>query len=207
MGRQRARWRSSCTYRARSPGASAEHVRRPDHDRIADLFCDLARFRRIARNAALRLAQPQLADQLVESVAVFREINGVRRRAEDRHVRAFQRFGELKRRLAAELHDHPMQRAIAALGIDDLDHVFGRQRFEIKPIRSVVVGRHGLRIAIDHDGLVANFLQCEAGMAAAIVELDALPDTVWPAAEDHHFLLVRRPRLVRGLARERRFVG
>jgi len=32
-------------------------------------------------------------------------------------------LGELERRLAAELHDHAVQLALAALGVDDLDHV------------------------------------------------------------------------------------
>ncbi len=100
-----------------------------------------------------------------------------------------------------------MQRAVAALLGDDLQHVFGRQRLEVEPVRGVVVGRHRLRIAIDHDGLVAGLFQREAGMAAAIVELDALADAVRPAAEDDDLLAVRRRALVRRVACERRLVG
>src|SRR5471032_2451804 len=44
-------------------------------------------------------------------------------------------------------------------------------------------------------------------MAAAIVELDTLPDAIWPAAQDHHFFLVRGSGLIRRLACERRLVG
>ena len=112
-----------------------------------------------------------------------------------------------KRSLAAELHDHAVQRAVAALGVDDLQHVFRRQRLEIKPVGGVVVGRHRFRIAIDHDGFVARLLQREAGMAAAIVEFDALADAVRAAAENDDLLLVGWRRLVGDLSGERRLVG
>jgi hypothetical protein len=65
---------------------------------------------------------------------------------------------ELERRLAAELHDHAVQRAVLALGVDDFEHVLGRQRFEIEPVGGVVVGRHRLRIAVDHDGIIAGIV-------------------------------------------------
>ena len=45
----------------------------------------------------------------------------------------------------------PTQLARRLLGAQDLQHVLGRQRLEIEPVRGVVVGRHGLRIAVDHD--------------------------------------------------------
>ena len=64
----------------------------------------------------------------------FGQIDRVRGGAEDRHVGLFQRTREFQRRLAAELHDHAMQRAVGAFGGDDLEHVFGRQRLEIQPV-------------------------------------------------------------------------
>ena len=65
------------------------------------------------------------------------------------------------------------------------------QRLEIEPVGGVVIGRDGFRIAVDHDGLIALRRQREGGMAAAIVELDALADAVGPAAQDDD-LLARR---------------
>ena len=47
----------------------------------------------------------EFLDQRIETVAVFGEIDGVGRGAEDRHARGFERCGELQRRLSAELHD------------------------------------------------------------------------------------------------------
>ena len=96
----------------------------------------------------------------------------------------------------------PCSVPLRALGVDDLEHVLGGERLEIEPVGGVVVGRHRLRIAVDHDGLVADSLQREGGMAAAIVELDALADAVRPAAEDDDLLLVGR-RAPRRRARRR----
>ena len=109
-------------------------------------------------------------------------------------LRLLKRLGELERRLAAELHDDAVQRAVGALGVDDLEHVLGGERLEIEPVGGVVVGRHRLRIAVDHDGLVAGFLEREGGVAAAIVELDALADAVRAAAENDDLLFVASAR-------------
>ena len=87
---------------------------------------------------------------------------------------------QVERRLPAELHDH----ALRLLGLDDVQHVLERQRLEVQPVGGVVVGADRLRVAVDHDRLVAQVAQREAGMDAAVVELDALADAVRPAAQD-----------------------
>ena len=187
--------------------AAAQHVGRTDHDRIADLVGDGARRVRRGGDAVLRLAHFELVEQRLEAVAVFGEIDHVGRGAEDRHLGLLQMLGELERGLAAELHDDAMQRAIAAFGIDDLQYVFRRQRLEIEPVGGVVVGRHRFRIAVDHDGLVADFLQREGGVTAAIVEFDTLADAVGTAAENDDLLFVGRRRLIDHRAVKRRLVG
>jgi hypothetical protein len=101
-----------------------------------------------------------LMQQLLEPVAVLGQVDHVRRGAEDRNAGLFQRVGELQRRLAAELHDHAEQLALGLFELQDLQHVFGGQRLEIEPVRGVVVGRHRLRVAVDHD-------RFEAGVLAA----------------------------------------
>ena len=78
---------------------------------------------------------------------------------------------------------------------DDLEHVLQRQRLEVQPVGSVVVGGDGLRVAVDHDGLEAVFAQRKRRVHAAVVELDALADAVGPAAQHHDFLAAGRPRL------------
>ena len=93
---------------------------------------------------------------------------------------------QLQRRLAAVLHDHA-QRLFHG---DDLEHVFQRHRLEVQAVAGVVVGGHRLRVAVDHDGLVAVLAHRQRRMHAAVVELDALADAVGPAAQ-HHDLLAR----------------
>ena len=137
----------------------------------------------------------ELVDQLLEALAVLGEVDRVGRGAEDRDAGGLERLGQLERRLAAELHDQAQQLAGAALDLDQLDHVLGGQRLEVQAVGGVVVGRHGLRIAVDHDGLVAGLAQRVDGMDAAIVELDALADAVRPAAQDDDLLPVGRLRL------------
>ena len=68
--------------------------------------------RRRFGDAVPRLLQPELADQLLEAVAVLGEVDHVRRGAEDRHLGLLERVGELQRRLPAELHDDAVERPV-----------------------------------------------------------------------------------------------
>ncbi len=88
----------------------------------------LARLGGGAGDAVFRLAQFQLLQQLGEAVAVFGEVDGVGRGAENGHAACFECLGELQRRLAAELDDDAVERAVLLLGMDDLEHVLGGQR-------------------------------------------------------------------------------
>ena len=96
--------------------------------------------------------------------------------------------GQPQRRLPAELHDH----AVRPLHGDDLEHVLEGQRLEVEPVAGVVVRRDGLGVAVHHDRLDARLAQREGRVHAAVVELDALPDPVRPAAEDHDLAARRR---------------
>ena len=66
----------------------------------------------------------------------------------------------------------------------DLEHVLERERLEVQLVRDVEVGRDGLGVGVDHDRLVSLLAERQRGAHAAVVELDALPDPVGPAAED-----------------------
>jgi hypothetical protein len=76
--------------------------------------------------------------------------------------------------------------------IADVEDVFEGEGFEEEFVGGVVIGGDGLGVGVDHDGLVAEFLECEGGVDAAVVELDALADSVRSAAEDDDFLFVGR---------------
>ena len=99
---------------------------------------------------------------------------------------------EVERSLAAELHDDAEWFFLP----DNVNDVFEGQRLEIQTIRRVVIRRHRLRIAIDHDGFKTLFLEGERCMAAAIIEFNSLPDPIGSAAENHDLLSIRRLGLV-----------
>src|SRR5690606_27178643 len=56
------------------------------------------------------------------------------------------------------------------------EHDLGRQWFEAQAVVRVVVGRHALGAAVDHEGLEPVQAQRHGCMHAAEVEFDALPD-------------------------------
>ena len=127
---------------------------------------------------------------MLETFAIFGAVNRIRRRADDRHTEFFQARDELERGLAAELHDD----ALRFFEPHDLEHVFERHRLEVQPVRHVEVGRHGLRVAVDHDRFEAVLAHRQRGVHAAVVEFDALPDTVGTAAEHDDLVAARRFR-------------
>src|SRR5205823_5682347 len=89
--------------------------------------------------------------------------------------------GEIQWGLSAELDDHTDRCSSLGLVLIDSQHVFKSQRFKVEPVAGVVVGRYRLRVAIDHDGFITIFTQRKGRVAAAVIELDALADAVWPA--------------------------
>src|SRR5205085_664062 len=76
--------------------------------------------------------------------------------------------GQAERRLPPELDDDTAR----ILPADQGDRIFERQRLEVELVRRVVVGAHGLGVAVDHDRLEAVIPKCQGRMDAAVVELD-----------------------------------
>ena len=119
---------------------------------------------------------------------VLGELDALGRRADHVDAIFLQRSREVQRRLAAKLHDHP----VALFLLINFQHILERQRLEVEAVAGVVVGRNGLGIRVHHHALVAHFTEGEARVHAAVVELDALADTVRAAAENHDFLFAAR---------------
>ena len=173
-------------------GAAAEHVRRAHEARVADVRRALHRLLDARRGAVRRLRQPELARDLLEPAPVLGDVDRVGRRAEDRNAGCFERARELERRLPAELHDH----ADRLLAVHDLEHVLERERLEVQLVRRVEVGRDGLGVRVDHDRLVAPLPERDHRAHTAVVELDALADSVRARAEDHDRRAAAARRLV-----------
>ena len=187
--------------------APAQHIGRADHQRIANTPCNFKGFRIGMGNAVDRLLETKIVEQFLEPLAIFGQINGVGRGAQDRDALGFQRVGQFQRRLPAELHDHPVQRAVFLLDAQDFKDMFQCERFEIQPVRSVVISADRLGVAVDHDRFIARVGQRETGVTAAVVKLDPLPDPVRTAAQNDHFLAIARAGLAFHIAHRGGFVG
>ena len=166
-------------------GSAAEHERRADHQRVADLRGDLQRLVEVAGHAGLRLRDAQFPHHLAEAIAILGQFDRLGRSSQDLHARLGQLGRNVQRRLSAELDDH----ALGLLLLVDAQHVFDGQRLEIELVRRIVVGRDGFRVAVDHDRLDPFVPQREGGVDAAIVELDPLADAVRAATQNHHLAI------------------
>ncbi len=132
------------------------------------------------------MSQSEFVDQAAEQFTVFGGVDRVDAGADDRHAGLFQTTSQVERRLATELNDH----TIGLHRIADVQHVFDRQRFEEQDVRCVVVGADRFRVAVDHDRFDAHFLQGKRSVAAAIIELDALADSVGATTQNDDPFLV-----------------
>ena len=72
----------------------------------------------------------------------------------------------------------------------NLEHVFEADRFEVKLVGGIVVGRNRFGVAVHHDGFVTHFAESHCSVAAAVVEFDTLTDSVRATAENHNLLRV-----------------
>ena len=95
------------------------------------------------------LLDTQLVQHRREQFPILRPFNAFGGSADDRHSCVGEATREVQGRLAAKLHNHPV-RLLFVVNIEDF---LQRQRLEVQPVRGVVVGRHGLRVAVDHDRL------------------------------------------------------
>ena len=144
----------------------------------------------------LRARDLEIAQQASEPLAVLREVDRLERRAEDRVAGRLDRARQLQRGLTAELDDD----ALGLLAFADGEHGGRVERLEVQAVGGVVVGRHRLRVAVDHDRLVAERAERLHGVHAAVVELDPLADAVRAGAEDDDALLVAGGRRLVALA-------
>src|SRR5437879_2844967 len=97
---------------------------------------------------------------------------------------------EIDGRLAAELDDD----ALGLLPVQDVQHVFGRQRLEVEAVGDIEVGGDGLGVVVDDDGGVARFTERPDAVDAGIIELNSLADADGAGAEHDHFLAGFRHR-------------
>ena len=172
--------------------ATTEHVAGANQNWISDSLSDRSCAFKVRSGSVRWLQQTGLVEDRLKALPIFGRVDHVWASADDRNAGCFQRSSQIQWSLPAELHDH----AVRLQTIANVEHVLGRQRFEKQDVRRVVVSRNRFRIRVDHDALDAEFLERERRLAAAIVELDALPDAVRTAAQNHDSLASLRRGLV-----------
>ena len=185
----------------------AKDVGRPHQHGVANILGNLNGFVTAARNAVFGLLELQLVDQRGKAFPVLGQIDGVGRCAQNRDACRLKRLCKVQRGLPTELHDDALQRAILLLDMQDFQHVFGCQWLEIQTVTGVIIRRHGFRIAVDHDGFIARIRQRKAGVDAAIIELNPLPDAVRTTAQDNDLLTIRGLAFAFGRAKAWGFIG
>ncbi len=167
--------------------ASAQHIGRAHHDRIADPVGGSKRFLYVHCHACLRHGDLQTLHHLPEQIPVLCQINGLRCGAQNIDSVFLQICRQIQRRLSSELCNHTHR---FFLFIDG-KHVLQGQRFKIQLVRGIIIRRHGLRIAVDDDRGKSQLPQSLCRMDTAVIKLDALSNPVGSAAQDHHFRPVR----------------
>ena len=171
---------------------SAQHVARAHQQREAQLAAELDALLRGGDRTESRIRHAELLEEGGEAAAVLGDVEGLITRAEHRDAIAVELLGELQGRLAAELDDDALRLLVA----DDVVDVLPEDRLEVEAVGGVAVGGHRLRIAVDHDGLVAGGAGRHDAVDAAVIELDALADAIRTAAEHDHLAALGLRRLV-----------
>ena len=178
-------------------GPAAEHVGGANEHRIADRAGDALRFLDGGRDAVRRLEEVKFVEKDLKAFAILGPVDVIGRGTDDRYAGLLEGHREVEGRLAAELDDD----AVRPLPVYDIEHVLPGEGFEVELIAGVVVRADGLRVAVDHNGLVPVLPKSERSVHAAVVELDALADPVRAPAQNHNLLPIGNPCFVLGLVR------
>ncbi len=173
-------------------GPSAQDIRRAHNHRISNGIGHYQGFIDSQGDAVPRLFKLQLLEHLLEPLAIFGQVDGIRRGPKDGGAGLLQRNCEIERGLPAELNDHPER----LLRLENVQDILARERFEVELIGRVVVGGNGFRIGVDHDRFDVFLPQREGRVNTAVVEFDALADAVGAATQDHHLGTVGGPGFV-----------
>ena len=115
----------------------------------------------IGRRTVSRSNQSVFIQDGREPTAFFRDIDRIGGRAENGDAVVLEPVGQPQRGLPAQLHDCTENRSARAFGVNHFEHVLQRQRLEVQAVAGVVVSRHCLWVAVDHDCFVAGIRQRE----------------------------------------------
>ncbi len=176
-------------------GAPTQNKGRPHQHRVTDLASHgVGGFERVG-DAVIGAGDVELIEEGGEFFAVFGQADGGGRGAQDGHTGLLEALGQIEGRLPAELQDD----SDGLLTVDHIEDVLQGHRLKVQPVGGVVVGGDSLGVAVEHDDFIAAFREGKGGLAAAVIELDALTDAVGPATEDEDFAAVHGRGFIFGL--------
>src|SRR5690349_12996713 len=95
---------------------------------------------------------------------------------------------QLQSCLASQLSNY----AFGLLMFNKYPDVLPIYRCEIKLVGDIEICRNRFRIAIDHDGFVAQFFNCQEAVGTAVSKFNTLSDTVGTATQYNDLFLFRR---------------
>ena len=85
---------------------------------------------------------------------------------------------ELHREVVGDLSAHADDDAVGSLKVDDVHHALEAELVEVEAVAHIVVGRHCLRVVVDHDCLVAELAAGGGGVDRTPVKLHRAADAV-----------------------------
>ena len=128
-------------------GAAAEHVARAHEHRVADALGRLDGAVGVVRDAPGRRLEAELAEQVAEALPVLGQVDRARAACRGCGTPAASRPSA---RRSGVCPPNCTTTPIGLLALDHREHVLERERLEVEAVGGVVVGRDGLRVAVDH---------------------------------------------------------
>ena len=127
---------------------ATQDVTRPHQNRVTNPGGDADGIFERMGDAVLWLLEPKFVEHGLEAIAIFREIDRIQARSDQRHARGDQAVRQVQRCLATVLHHAPDHASrspgdINATTIEplyDIQHVLKRERFKEELVAGVVIG-------------------------------------------------------------------
>ena len=166
---------------------AAKYVGRTYKHGIAQTVSNCLCFLRCENSGAFRSLYAGFLQNLIKDFAVFRRVHILGIRAENRHTEFCQSRGQLNGRLSSELHNS----VVGVLDVNDVFHVFGRQRLKIQLVRNVKVRGNRLGVVVDDNCLEPSLRKSPGRVNRTVVKFDALADADRTGAENQNLPALR----------------
>ena len=173
-----------------SATCSAQGEARSDHRGKTHLFLHRPGLFERMRDARSGRTQPDLGHGLLELLAVFGLVDGLRGRANEFDLVFFEHavVPQVERAIERRLSTHGGQDGIGFFAGDDLFDRLPGDGLDIGGVGGGRVGHDRRRIAVDQNDLVAFVAQGFAGLHAGVVELTGLADDDRASTDDEYAL-------------------